>query len=85
MLPFGTGFKDGEPALGAGNVVVARAEISVRDRDRKEQHVTLRADLPGYAPLLAVATDRNLNRTLAEAKRSDPTDRAPEVDAGAQT
>lgn len=43
-------------------------EISVKDRDGKEQHITLWADLPGYSPLMAVA-DRNLDRALAEAKR----------------
>ena len=41
----------------------------MKDRDGREQHVTLRADLPGYAPLVAVAADRNLDRALAAAKR----------------
>lgn len=44
-------------------------ELSVKDRDGKEQSVTLRADLPGYSPLVAVAADRNLDRALAKAKR----------------
>ena len=43
-------------------------EISAKDRDGKEQHITLRADLPSYSPLVAVAADRNLNRALREAK-----------------
>ena len=81
VLHFGAGFKDGErpwvrEALSALVPHVARwdpndvnVEISVKDRDGKEQHVTLRADLPGYSPLVAVAADRNLDRALAEAKR----------------
>jgi ribosome-associated translation inhibitor RaiA len=44
-------------------------EISVKHRDAKEQQVTLRADLPGYPPLVASAVDRDLDRALAEAKR----------------
>jgi hypothetical protein len=77
----GAGFKGGErpwvlEALSALVPHVARwdpddvdVEISVKDRDGKEQHVTLRADLPGYSPVVAVAADRNLDRALAEAKR----------------
>jgi hypothetical protein len=77
----GAGFKDGErpwvlEALSALVPHLARwdpddvdVEISVEDRDGKEQHVTLRADLPGYSPVVAVAADRNLDRALAEAKR----------------
>jgi ribosome-associated translation inhibitor RaiA len=44
-------------------------ELSVKHRDAKEQQVTLRADLPGYPPLVASAVDRDLDRALAEAKR----------------
>ena len=81
VLRIGAGFKDGErpgvlEALSALVPHLARwdpddvdVEISVKDRDGKEQHVTLRADLPGYSPLVAVAADRNLDRALAEAKR----------------
>jgi hypothetical protein len=77
----GAGFKDGErpwvlEALSALVPHLARwdpddvdVEISVKDRDGKEQHITLRADLPGYSPLVAVAADRNLDRALTEAKR----------------
>jgi hypothetical protein len=77
----GAGFKDGErpwvlEALSALVPHLARwdpddvdVEISVKDRDGKEQHITLRADLPGYSPVVAVAADRNLDRALAEAKR----------------
>jgi hypothetical protein len=81
VLHFGAGFKDGERrwvlgALSALGPHLARwdpddvdVEISVKDRDGREQHVTLRADLPGYAPLVAVVADRNLDRALAAAKR----------------
>ncbi len=81
VLRFGAGVRDGErrwvlEALSALVPHLARwdpndvdIEISVKDRDGKEQHVTLRADLPGYSPLVAVAADRNLDRALAEAKR----------------
>jgi ribosome-associated translation inhibitor RaiA len=44
-------------------------EASVKHRDGKEQQVTLRADLPGYPPLVASAVDRDLDHALAEAKR----------------
>jgi hypothetical protein len=81
VLHFGAGFKDGErpwvlEALSALGPHLARwdpddvdVEISVKDRDGKEQHVTLQADLSGYSPLVAVAADRNLERALATAKR----------------
>jgi ribosome-associated translation inhibitor RaiA len=81
VLRLGAGFKDGErpwvlealsalvPHLARWNPDDLNVEISVKDRDGKEQHVTLRADLPGYSPLVAVAADRNLDRALAEAKR----------------
>jgi hypothetical protein len=81
VVRLGAGFKDGErpwvlEALSALVPHLARwdpddvdVEISVKDRDGKEQHITLRADLPGYSPLVAVAADRNLDRALAEAKR----------------
>ncbi|SFL72847.1 hypothetical protein [Geodermatophilus ruber] len=44
-------------------------DVSVKHRDGKEQQVTLRAELPGYPPLVAKATERNLERAMAEAKR----------------
>jgi ribosome-associated translation inhibitor RaiA len=80
VLRLGAGFKDGERAwvLDALSALVPHlarwdpddldVEISVKDRDGKEQHITLRADLPGYSPLVAVVADRNLDRALAEAK-----------------
>jgi ribosome-associated translation inhibitor RaiA len=44
-------------------------EVSVHDREGKEQRVTLRASLPGLPPLVAVSQDRDLTRALGEAKR----------------
>jgi ribosome-associated translation inhibitor RaiA len=44
-------------------------DVSVKHRDAKEQQVTLRAELPGYPPVVAKAVDRDLARALAEAKR----------------
>jgi ribosome-associated translation inhibitor RaiA len=44
-------------------------DVSVKHRDAKEQQVTLRAELPGYPPVVAKAVDRDLGRALAEAKR----------------
>jgi hypothetical protein len=38
-------------------------KISVKDRDGKEQHITLRVDLPGYSPLVAVVADLWGSRT----------------------
>jgi ribosome-associated translation inhibitor RaiA len=80
VLRLGAGFKEGERAwvLDALSALVPHlarwdpddldVEISAKDRDGKEQHITLRVDLPGYSPLVAVVADRNLNRALAEAK-----------------
>jgi hypothetical protein len=71
LLHFGAEFKDGErlwvlkalsalgPHLAHWDPKDVDLEISVKDRDGKEQHVTLPADLPGYSPLVAVAADRN--------------------------
>jgi ribosome-associated translation inhibitor RaiA len=44
-------------------------DVSVKDRGGKEQQVTLRADLPGYPPLVAKAAHPDLLVALAEAKR----------------
>ncbi|UQX11756.1 hypothetical protein [Candidatus Mycobacterium methanotrophicum] len=43
-------------------------EVSLQDRGRKEQRVTLRTTLPGLAPLVAVADNRDITRALHEAK-----------------
>jgi ribosome-associated translation inhibitor RaiA len=44
-------------------------DVSVHDRGGKEQRVTLRALLPDFPPLVAVANDRDLRHALSEAKR----------------
>lgn len=43
-------------------------EVSVQDRGRVEQRVTLRTALPGRPPLVAVAANADLTRALHEAK-----------------
>lgn len=81
VLRLGAGFKEGErpwilealvgiaPHLARWEPQEAAVEVSVKDRDSREQQVTLRAGLPGLPPLVAVAADRSLDRALAEAKR----------------
>jgi ribosome-associated translation inhibitor RaiA len=44
-------------------------EVSVKDRDGREQAVTLRAELPGYPTLVAKGANPNLDSALAAAKR----------------
>jgi ribosome-associated translation inhibitor RaiA len=44
-------------------------ELSVKERDGKEQQVRLQAEVPGYPPLVATVADRDLNHAVAEAKR----------------
>jgi hypothetical protein len=44
-------------------------DVSLQDRGRREQRVTLRTSLPGLPPLVAVADDPDLTRALGEAKR----------------
>jgi ribosome-associated translation inhibitor RaiA len=80
-LRLGAGFQDDDrpwllDALSALSTHLARwdpseveAEISVKDRDGKEQQVTLRLALPGYPPLVAKVVDRNLVAAIAEVKR----------------
>jgi ribosome-associated translation inhibitor RaiA len=43
-------------------------DVSLQDRDGKEQRVTLRTNLPGFPPLVAVADNSDLNWALGEAK-----------------
>jgi ribosome-associated translation inhibitor RaiA len=57
------------PHLARWDSAEVALEASVKHRDGKEQQVSLRADLPGYPPLVASAVDRDLDRALAEAKR----------------
>ncbi len=44
-------------------------EVSLQDRGRREQRVTLRTTLPGLPPLVAVAENRDITRALHDAKR----------------
>jgi len=44
-------------------------DVSVKQRDSKEQKVSIRAILPGYPTLVGTAVDRDLDRALADAKR----------------
>jgi hypothetical protein len=43
-------------------------EVTLQDRGRKEQRVTLRTTLPGLPPLVAVADNRDITRALHGAK-----------------
>lgn len=43
-------------------------EVSLQDRGRREQRVTLRTTLPGLAPLVAVADNSDIARALHDAK-----------------
>ncbi|CAA0138164.1 Uncharacterised protein [Mycolicibacterium vanbaalenii] len=43
-------------------------EVSLQDRGRREQRVTLRTTLPGRPPVVAVAAHADLSRALQEAK-----------------
>jgi ribosome-associated translation inhibitor RaiA len=44
-------------------------EVSLQDRGRREQRVTLRTTLPGLPPLVSVAGNRDITRALHEARR----------------
>lgn len=57
-----------EPHLGRWDPPDISLEVSVQDRGRKEQRVTLRTTLPGLPPLVAVADNRDITRALHEAK-----------------
>jgi ribosome-associated translation inhibitor RaiA len=43
-------------------------EVSLQDRGRKEQRVTLRTTLPGLRPLVAVGDNTDITRALHDAK-----------------
>jgi ribosome-associated translation inhibitor RaiA len=77
----GAGFKEQEreqilgelsalgPHLARWDPSDVQVDVSVHERGGKEQRVTLRAFLPGSPPLVAVGSDRDLMRALAEAKK----------------
>ncbi len=55
--------------LGRWNPQDVSLEVSLQDRGRREQRVTLRTTLPGLPPLVAVAENRDITRALHEARR----------------
>jgi len=57
-----------EPHLGRWDPHDISLEVSLQDRGRREQRVTLRTTLPGLPPLVAVADNRDITRALHEAK-----------------
>jgi ribosome-associated translation inhibitor RaiA len=81
MLRLGAGFGDADrqrvldalsalqPHLSGWDPDDVDLEISVKHRGSKEQQVTLRADVPGYPPLVAKASNADLTPALAEVKR----------------
>lgn len=56
------------PHLGRWNPRDVGLEVSLQDRGRREQRVTLRTTLPGFTPLMAVAGNTDITRALDDAK-----------------
>lgn len=56
------------PYLGRRNTDDVTVEVSLQDRGRREQRVTLRITLPDTTPLVAVAANADVMRALDEAK-----------------
>jgi ribosome-associated translation inhibitor RaiA len=56
------------PHLGRWNPHDVSLEVSLQDRGRREQRVTLRTTLPGLSPLVAVADNPDVTRALHDAK-----------------
>jgi ribosome-associated translation inhibitor RaiA len=57
------------PHLGRWNPNDVGLDVSLQDRGRREQRVTLRTTLPGFTPLVAVADNADITRALHDAKR----------------
>jgi hypothetical protein len=57
-----------EPHLGRWDPYDISLEVSLQDRGRREQRVTLRTTLPGLPPLVAVADNRDITCALLRAK-----------------
>jgi ribosome-associated translation inhibitor RaiA len=57
-----------EPHLGRWDPLDVTLEVSLQNRGRREQRVTLRTTLPGLPPLVAVADNPDITRALHEAK-----------------
>lgn len=58
-----------ESHLGRWDPYDISLEVSLQDRGRKEQRVTLRTTLPGLPPLVAVADNPDIMRALHGAKQ----------------
>jgi ribosome-associated translation inhibitor RaiA len=56
------------PHLGRWSPLDVSLEVSLQDRGRREQRVTLRTTLPGLSPLVAVADHPDVTRALHDAK-----------------
>ena len=82
VLHVGAGFKEkerphvletlstlGPHLLGRWDPRDIDVEVSLQDRDGKEQRVTLRTSLPGRPPLVAVAENSDITRAICDAKR----------------
>src|SRR3978361_2010897 len=52
------------PHVGRRNRHDVSLEVSLQDRGRREQRVTLRTTLPGLSPLVAVADHRDITHAL---------------------
>ena len=57
------------PHLGKWDASDVVVDVSLQDRDGKEQRVTVRTTLPGHQPLIAVAENPDIDHALSEAKR----------------
>jgi hypothetical protein len=57
------------PHLGRWSPLDVSLEVSLQDRGRREQRVTLRTTLPGLSPLVAVADHPDVTRALHDAKQ----------------
>jgi ribosome-associated translation inhibitor RaiA len=57
------------PHLGRWSPNDVSLEVSLQDRGRREQRVTLRTTLPGLSPLIAVADNPDVTRALHDAKQ----------------
>jgi ribosome-associated translation inhibitor RaiA len=57
------------PHLSRWDPADMQLDVSVKQRDSKEQKVSIRASLPGYPTLVATAVDHDLDRALADARR----------------
>jgi hypothetical protein len=58
-----------ERHLGPWEPDEVRLELSVKDRDRHEQRVTLEAWLPGLPPLVATSRHRGIDHALVEVRK----------------